>query len=316
MKLILGILVLGLLWCNTLPAKIIKLNQEIFLDVPETHNLMKFDDDESSENLLYGAGELFNSLDELELDLFLTGPSNLLDIIKAVVDGTEFEDLEIFQTLIKEAEKKDFYDLGDQRTIKWFGKELKKIAKKEKIDFYTYIFYANKKIDGIDDIELREFFDLHKNMDKSDLSKATKEYKKYLTQWAGDGKTFLLNEEVSLVLKKFKLSKINNQVFLRSDFTMSYLHAMNIPMNLLISAKNDHVILIVSECWVNCSKQTSKFEKMIKPIFSNNVQIQKTISSTSNNDDLTEKLKTLNELYKSGVLTKDEFTKAKKKLLN
>ena len=97
---------------------------------------------------------------------------------------------------------------------------------------------------------------------------------------------------------------------------MSYLHAMNIPMNLLISAKNDHVILIVSECWVNCSKQTSKFEKMIKPIFSNNVQIQKTTSSTSNNDDLTEKLKTLNELYKSGVLTKDEFTKAKKKLLN
>ena len=63
MKKLLGIVVLGLLWCNTLPAKIIKLNQEIFLDVPETHNLMKFDDDESSENLLYGAGELFNSLD-------------------------------------------------------------------------------------------------------------------------------------------------------------------------------------------------------------------------------------------------------------
>ena len=131
------------------------------------------------------------------------------------------------------------------------------------------IFYAKKKIDEIDDIELREFFDLHKNMDKSDLSNATKEYKKYLTQWAGDGKTFLLNEEVSLVLKKFKLSKINNQVFLRSDFTMSYLHAMNIPMNLLISFKNDHILLIVSECWVNCSKQTSKFEKMIKPLFSN-----------------------------------------------
>jgi len=316
MKKILGIVVLGLFWFNTLPAKIIKLNQEISLDVPETHNLMKFDNDQSSEKLLYGVGELFSSLDELELDLFLTGPSNLLDIIKAIVDGIEAENLEIFQTLIKEAEKKDFYDLGDQRAIKWLGKELKKIAKKEKIDFYTYIFYAKKKIDEIDDIELREFFDLHKNMDKSDLSKATKEYKKYLTQWAGDGKTFLLNEEVSLVLKKFKLSKINNQVFLRSDFTMSYLHAMNIPMNLLISFKNDHILLIVSECWVNCSKQTSKFEKMIKPLFSNNVQIQKTTSSTSNNDDLAEKLKILNELYKSGVLTKEEFTKAKKKLLN
>ena len=315
MKKILLIIMLSLFLSNISFSKIIILNQEISLDVPETHNLIKFDDGESSEKLLYGVGELFNSLDELELDLFLTGPSNLLDIIKTVVDG-KAEDLEIFKTLIKEAEKKDFYDIGDQRAIKWLGKELKKIAKKEKIDFYTYIFYANKKIDGIDDIELREFFDLHKNMDKSDLSKATREYKKYLTQWAGDSKTFLLNEEVSLVLKKFKLSKINNQVFLRSDFTMSYLHAMNIPMNLLISVKNDHMLLIVSECWVNCSKQTSKFEKMIKPLFSNNVQIQKKTSSTSNNDDLTEKLRTLSELYKSGVLTKEEFTKAKKKLLN
>ena len=315
MKKILLIIMLSLFLSNISFSKIIILNQEISLDVPETHNLIKFDDGESSEKLLYGVGELFNSLDELELDLFLTGPSNLLDIIKTVVDG-KAEDLEIFKTLIKEAEKKDFYDIGDQRAIKWLGKELKKIAKKEKIDFYTYIFYANKKIDGIDDIELREFFDLHKNMDKSDLSKATREYKKYLTQWAGDSKTFLLNEEVSLVLKKFKLSKINNQVFLRSDFTMSYLHAMNITMNLLISVKNDHMLLIVSECWVNCSKQTSKFEKMIKPLFSNNVQIQKKTSSTSNNDDLTEKLRTLSELYKSGVLTKEEFTKAKKKLLN
>ena len=83
-------------------------------------------------------------------------------------------------------------------------------------------------------------------MSKSDLSKATKEYKKYLTQWAGDGKTFLLNEEVSLKLKKFNLSKNNNQVFLRSDFTFSLLHAMNVPMNLIILIKNDHLLLIVS----------------------------------------------------------------------
>ena len=55
---------------------------------------------------------------------------------------------------------------------------------------------------------------------------------------------------------------------------------------------------------------------MIKPLFSNNVKIQKKTSNTSNNYDLTEKLRTLSELYKSGVLTKEEFTKAKKKLLN
>ena len=152
-------------------------------------------------------------------------------------------------------------------------------------------------------------------MEKSDLEKATKEYKKYLTQWAGDNKTFLLNESVSLILKKFKISKVNNQVFLRSDFTMSYLHAMKIPMNLIISIKNDKIFLIVSECWVNCSKQSSKFDKMIKPIFSTH-SVNNNSADISSSSDLTDQLKTLNELYKSGVLTEEEFKKAKDKLLN
>ena len=36
----------------------------------------------------------------------------------------------------------------------------------------------------------------------------------------------------------------------------------------------------------------------------------------ANNSNLTSRLEQLNKLYKSGVLTKDEFTKAKKKILN
>ena len=35
-----------------------------------------------------------------------------------------------------------------------------------------------------------------------------------------------------------------------------------------------------------------------------------------NNEDLTESLKQLNELYKSGAITKEEFKKAKEKILN
>ena len=50
----------------------------------------------------------------------------------------------------------------------------------------------------------------------------------------------------------------------------------------------------------------------------NNSNKNKQIITDKNYDsgDFTEKLKTLNELYKSGALTKSEFTKAKKKLLN
>ena len=37
---------------------------------------------------------------------------------------------------------------------------------------------------------------------------------------------------------------------------------------------------------------------------------------TSESKDVVDNLKKLNDLYKSGVLTKEEFVKAKKKLLN
>ena len=39
-------------------------------------------------------------------------------------------------------------------------------------------------------------------------------------------------------------------------------------------------------------------------------------SKQKTNDDIVQKIKDLKELYDSGVLTKDEFEKAKKKLLN
>ena len=39
-------------------------------------------------------------------------------------------------------------------------------------------------------------------------------------------------------------------------------------------------------------------------------------NSSDNKSNIVENLKKLNDLYKSGVLTKEEFEKAKKKLLN
>jgi len=51
----------------------------------------------------------------------------------------------------------------------------------------------------------------------------------------------------------------------------------------------------------------SEFVKKKNNVLENNVLVNK---------DLIKQLKTLNDLYKSGALTKEEFTKAKKKLLN
>jgi len=52
---------------------------------------------------------------------------------------------------------------------------------------------------------------------------------------------------------------------------------------------------------------TTKVEKKVE---------KKEATQTDSNNNITQQLKDLNELYKSGALTKEEFDKAKKKLLN
>ena len=92
-----------------------------------------------------------------------------------------------------------------------------------------------------------------------------------------------------------------------------------IMLNVFLSEHNNKTYLFVSACYVSCSKFNTKFDKMIKPIFStnNSISSSSTIKSTSSDEsNLVEQLNSLNELYKSGVLTKEEFEKTKKRILN
>ena len=53
--------------------------------------------------------------------------------------------------------------------------------------------------------------------------------------------------------------------------------------------------------------ETKKIEKK---------ETKKKTTQTDNSNDIVQELKDLKELYESGVLSKEEFEKAKKKLLN
>ena len=161
---------------NLIFAKNIQLGSEIILDVPDSHEFILIEEDASTEGLLYGTGELFENLEELDIKFSVVGPAKLIEVIQSLVDGTEAQDIDVFKQLLKEAEKREYYDFDDPKVVKWFGKEMKKIMKKEKIDFYTYVFFSNKKIDKIDDVEFREFINLHRNRSNSELAKITKEY--------------------------------------------------------------------------------------------------------------------------------------------
>ena len=70
---------------------------------------------------------------------------------------------------------------------------------------------------------------------------------------------------------------------------------------------------MVSQCYKICN--STDFEKVIKPT---DLYIRSKFDTKEydNSTDITEQLKTLKGLMDSGVLTKEEFDKAKKKLLN
>ena len=86
-----------------------------------------------------------------------------------------------------------------------------------------------------------------------------------------------------------------------------------------ISRYPDHKITM--DKWISLSATRHQFlEKIYKAKENQLLNLNKYIIQNSeeieNNEDLTESLKQLNELYKSGAITKEEFKKAKEKILN
>ena len=319
MKKLLGIAVLGLLLSsNILSAKILNIENKVLLEVPSSHKYIEYDNEEVRESI----EELTDLMEGLEIKMFLVGPSKYVDFEKAILDGEDPMENKYVKSIIKKGEKKRFTNEVQQG--KWFVSEAKKIMKKEKIDFVTYALVSNKSLVEIasedEGDEAADMINELKTMNNSELKEKTKEIRKMLTLLAGNNKSILVNDDMTINLNKFKIAKNEYEnLFLKSSGKMIYIMGplrLDIMLNLFLTDHNDKGYLFLSACYVDCSKFNSKFDKMIKPIFSTNTQVKKTTSNISVSSDLTEQLKALNELYKSGALTKEEFTKAKKKLLN
>lgn len=318
MKKFLGIVVVGLLWCNILPAKILNIENQIILEVPSSHNYIEYDNEEARETI----EEVTDLMEGLEIKMFLVGPSKYVDFEKSILDGEDIMVNKYVKSLMKKAEKKRFKDEVQQG--KWLISEAKKIMKKEKIDFVTYALVSNKNLIDIaledkDDEVLDMIIELQ-SMNNLELKEKTKEIRKMLTSLSGNNKSIPVNDEMTINLNKFKIAKNEyGKLFLKSNGKMIWIIGaikLDVMLNFFLTNHDNKSYLFLSACYVNCSKFNNKFDKMIKPMFLTNTQVKKTTSNTSNSSDLTEQLKALNELYKSGALTKEEFIKAKEKLLN
>ena len=299
-------------------AKILNLNENITLDVPNSHNYFKFEEDEISSAFYGGMDDFVEVLGDLdiEIDLYLVGPNKIIQIVEQVLQGKKLEDLDFVKKLIKKAERKNFS--SEKSQMKWAVKEIRNLLKKEKINFFTYVMVSKTDFNQIDDRELKEIINTHDQMSQNELKNSTKQYRKQMTSLSRDNKSIPINEDSTIVLNKFEIAKnTNGQLFLNLNAKFDWMNVVKIPFHIYISRTNGYMFAVITECWVNCQKQTQRFNDMIKPLISNVSINSETINKSKQKDkNIVDQLQKLNDLYKSGALTKEEFEKAKKKILN
>ena len=299
-------------------AKILNLNENITLDVPNSHNYFKFEEDEISSAFYGGMDDFVEVLGDLdiEIDLYLVGPNKIIQIVEQVLQGKKLEDLDFVKKLIKKAERKKFS--SEKSQMKWAVKEIRNLLKKEKINFFTYVMVSKTDFNQIDDGELKEIINTHDQMSQNELKNSTKQYRKQMTSLSRDNKSIPINEDSTIVLNKFEIAKnTNGQLFLNLNAKFDWMNVVKIPFHIYISRTNGYMFAVITECWVNCQKQTQRFNDMIKPLISNVSINSETINKSKQKDkNIVDQLQKLNDLYKSGALTKEEFEKAKKKILN
>ena len=314
MRFIYYIFLLTVLIIGSANSKIISV-EDVNFEVPESHIYIEYTNDEVEDFFQ----EFMNSAN---IKMYLMGPKKYVDLERAILNGEDVMNNQYAKSIMKKMEKKNFKD--EVQASKWVMSEVKKIMKKEKIDFISYVIFSDQNLKKtFSDNDFSGIIDELNQMNSSELAEQTKEIRKMITSLSGNNKSIPINDDMTLNLSKFKISKNkNNQLYLRSAGDFIYIFGpmrLDIDLNLFLTEHNDKAIMLISACYVNCSKFNSKFDKMKKNSFNNiNIKTNKVKIKNSNdiNSNIVEQLEQLNSLYKSGVLTKEEFEKAKKKILN
>ena len=294
MKKLLGIVVLGLLLSHNSFAKTINIDDKILLNVPENFNYIKIETDEVAD---YYA-EFFSSLGE-DAAFYYVGTDDSIEFANAMVNDQE----KVLEPIMKKMEKKNFST--EKSMINFVSKEIKKLMKKRKYQGVIWVLISEESLEDTD-YDLFETVESLKKMNQADMNKEALEYKKELKEELSvDGV-----EGLNLKVSKFKIekNKINSPAF---DLKIAAnMFNINWDMEVYGYLKNNKPIIVGSECIGKC-KGVTGIKNMI--VYSDTTSTNTSSESSSN---IVDNLNKLNDLYKSGVLTKEEFEKAKKKLLN
>jgi len=275
-------------------AKTINIDDKILLNVPENFNYIKIETDEVAD---YYA-EFFSSLGE-DATFYYVGTDDSIEFANAMVNDQE----KVLQPIMKKLEKKNFST--EKSMINFVSKEIKKLMKKRKYQGVIWVLVSEENLEDTD-YDLFETVESLKNLSQADMNKKALEYKKELKEELGvDGV-----EGLNLKVSKFKIekNKINSLAF---DLKIAAnMFNINWDMEVYGYLKNNKPIIVGSECIGKC-KGVTGIKNMI--VYSDTISTGTSSKSSSN---IVDNLNKLNDLYKSGVLTKEEFEQAKTKILN
>ena len=310
MKKLLKILVLVFLFSTSAIAKTIKLDQGIKVNIPKNYEYLQFDQQDFVRANFKGV------ISESEIEDLLNEQVSLLGF-----DGTETSTI-----IAKKGYAKGFgsyynHVINGKDPQSWSGmkkiqnkcgkkksqeSQIKCIIKIMKMDPIVQIDIANSNNENIK--QLASDIKLLEDSNKKEIKDINESSEKIRNSFGA-----MYKNELSL-----KIAKINNKKWgfeIIGEDNMLGMKAKRIGYLIIHKEK---VFILQGFCMsqTTCKNIKKLNIAIVKPYFSTNTQVQKTTSNTSDNGDLTEQLKVLNELYKSGALTKEEFEKAKKKLLN
>ena len=307
MKKILLIIFFSLIFLNHSFSKIIDVGLNK-LEVPNKFNLIDF----SVFEVMKESCEYFYTCYGLVDD-------KVMEILSQINDGQNYNEIKILKPLISKYEKMMNSNKNFERNFKSFFKLFKSTLNKNNSG--TFFSYYGTKDDKSTSTILNKYnIDLDieeiKEMSDVELKKFTKEIKKEITSGSN---SFQIMDGLFVKFKKFSVARnSNNRVYLIFNGDIKYiLGSSTIKIGKMVyyfSEIDNKLFALDGICISSCSEFFSSFDKIVNKSFNQKVSI-KSISK-SNNENIVEKLQKLNDLYKSGALTKEEFEKAKKKILN
>ena len=336
MKKLLGILVLGLLLSGNVFAKTKNIGNGLSINIPNNYKYFEI----TVKQLVSRFPDIdYTDLDEwgIGIDSKIVVLANkkksirLFEDLTTVTGLAKFED-EFYEPLLELFENPALIKIVEKYVKKKFPNSDLDNLSEEELNMLFYQGFADKKFMKKIDIYIRPLinkfnskyeFDkitvilnldkkssIAEEINKISVEDAKKILKDLIKQMIKESPKDPMVRELKSM--KYKINKNHHgNLYLQSNWIGK--DALQTAQELFLTSRNDKFFFMVSSCYKKC--QSTDFLDIIKPT-DLYIQSKFVAKENENTTDIIDQLKSLKELMDSGVLTEDEFIKAKKKLLN